>query len=78
MLTKVILQIAALFEHAIAVARPYHAGLGGLLRSGTVQPWLSGDVPLVVATSAFGMGVNNGNCRLVFHVGCPAFISGYY
>ncbi len=59
-------------------ALPYHAGLEDDVRRETQERFLSDDVPIIVATIAFGMGVDKPNIRLVVHYELPKTIEGYY
>ncbi|MEC4815806.1 MAG: ATP-dependent DNA helicase RecQ [Scytonema sp. PMC 1069.18] len=59
------------------VAASYHAGLGGEERRTIEAQWLSGKVPFVVCTSAFGMGINKSDVRWVVHYQPPLLISEY-
>ncbi|MDE2815295.1 MAG: RecQ family ATP-dependent DNA helicase, partial [Chloroflexota bacterium] len=57
---------------------PYHAGLEDEERRETQERFLRNDVPIIVATIAFGMGVDKPNVRLVVHYDLPKTIEGYY
>ena len=59
-------------------ALPYHAGLEDDVRRQTQERFISGEVPIIVATIAFGMGVDKPNIRLVVHYDLPKTIEGYY
>ncbi|MDR3707996.1 MAG: ATP-dependent DNA helicase [Capsulimonadaceae bacterium] len=56
----------------------YHAGIDGAERTDAQLRWLEGDVRLLVATSAFGMGVDKPDVRYVIHVGFPESLEAYY
>ncbi len=56
----------------------YHAGLGREERSEAQRRFMSGEVPLVVATNAFGMGVDKSDVRTVCHESVPASVEAYY
>ncbi|GJQ11759.1 hypothetical protein GpartN1_g3550.t1 [Galdieria partita] len=64
-------------EHHI-LAAPYHAGLGDERRQLTHEDWMSGRVHVICATVAFGMGINKGDVRYVYHYSMPKNIEGYY
>lgn len=59
-------------------ARGYHAGLPGEGRAAVERAFLSGEQDLVVATSAFGMGVDRADVRFVVHAGPPTSLDAYY
>src|SRR3954454_20941838 len=56
----------------------YHAGLTREARSEAQRRFMSGDVEVVVATNAFGMGVDKANVRTVCHESVPASLEAYY
>ncbi len=56
----------------------YHAGIESELRKAIQERWISGDTPLVVATNAFGMGIDKPDCRYVIHEEMPYSIEAYY
>src|SRR6185295_6758796 len=59
-------------------AAPYHAGLSKSRRSSTLQDFLRDRVDVIVATCAFGMGIDKPNVRLVVHWAPPATPEAYY
>lgn len=56
----------------------YHAGLPAAERSRAQQMFIHGDVQVVCATIAFGMGIDKSNIRYVIHNNLPRNIEGYY
>jgi RecQ family ATP-dependent DNA helicase len=67
---------AALAKHFRAA--PYHAGLPPEERSRVQTQFISGGLEVVVATIAFGMGVDKANVRTVIHCALPATLEAYY
>ncbi|HEV7365152.1 MAG TPA: ATP-dependent DNA helicase RecQ [Gemmatimonadales bacterium] len=59
-------------------AAPYHAGLSKARRSATLDDFLRDRVDVVVATCAFGMGIDKPNVRLVVHWAPPPTPEAYY
>jgi ATP-dependent DNA helicase RecQ len=61
-----------------ARAAAYHAGLDGLTRERVQTAFQAGELDVVVATIAFGMGIDKANIRTVVHAGLPGTLEGYY
>jgi ATP-dependent DNA helicase RecQ len=58
--------------------RPYHAGLSDIERSRNQEAFIRDDVLIIVATIAFGMGIDKPNVRFVLHFDLPKNIESYY
>jgi RecQ family ATP-dependent DNA helicase len=56
----------------------YHAGLPADERQHVQEAFARGDLDVVVATVAFGMGIDKADIRTVVHLGLPATVEGYY
>ncbi|MGW8363314.1 DNA helicase RecQ [Streptomyces wedmorensis] len=68
---------AALVEHGID-AVPYHAGMDARTRAANQARFLREDGVVVVATIAFGMGIDKPDVRFVAHLDLPKSVEGYY
>ncbi len=70
--------LAKLFEEAGIKAAAYHAGMTNDRRSRIQSEFMENKFKVIVATIAFGMGVDKADIRFVIHVGMPASPEGYY
>ncbi len=72
-------RLAARLQSALGVeAIAYHAGLPRDARAEAQRRFMAGEVPVVVATNAFGMGVDKADVRTVCHESVPSSIEAYY
>lgn len=75
---KMVEAASELLRGAGVGAAAYHAGLTREQRVWVQEAWTSGDVPVVVATNAFGMGIDKDNVRRVIHFQMPGSLEAYY
>jgi len=71
-------EIASMLESAGIKAMAYHAGLDAKLRQQRQDRFLREDAMVMVATIAFGMGIDKPDVRFVAHLDMPKNIEGYY
>lgn len=71
-------ELSAYLSGSGVAALPYHAGMPTARRTEVQELFMSGRVPVVVATIAFGMGVDKADIRFVIHAGMPGTLEGYY
>src|SRR6478609_5583400 len=71
-------EVAAALEEAGIAALPYHAGLDSQVRSRNQDRFLNEDGIVIVATIAFGMGIDKPDVRFVAHLDLPKSIEAYY
>lgn len=69
---------AGYFSRQGIPAKSYHAGLNSETRELVQRKWIDGTIPLVVATNAFGMGIDKPDCRYVVHYTIPFSLEAYY
>ena len=75
---KKVEEISAWLNEQGATALPYHAGLSKELRSKNLFRFIREEGIVMVATIAFGMGIDKSNVRFVFHFNLPKTIEAYY
>ena len=71
-------QVAARLNYLGIESIFYHAGLSPLDREKREKKWLADEVRVIVATNAFGMGIDKPNVRTVIHLDLPDAIESYY
>lgn len=71
-------EIASLLSQNGIPAISYHAGLDGKTRDQRQQAWMSGKVGTMVATNAFGMGIDKPDVRAVVHLSIPMSPEYYF
>ena len=70
--------IAADLQRIGVDALCYHGGLKAKMREEIQNKFMSGEVPVIVATNAFGMGVDKADIRFVYHADVSESLDGYY
>lgn len=75
---KTVARIAGVLTKAKLPALAYHAGLDDEHRAEVQDAFMSGRVRIIVATNAFGMGIDKPNVRLVVHHAMPGTLEAYY
>lgn len=71
-------ETAAFLTHHGIRALPYHAGLSDNMRQDHQEQFLRDDIDIIVATIAFGMGIDKPDVRFVIHADLPSNIERYY
>jgi len=71
-------EIAEWLQAAGITAEFYHAGLENVVKDQRQQRWKSGESRVMVATNAFGMGIDKPDVRLVIHIDLPDSIEAYF
>ena len=75
---KKVEEIAEFLQVNDIKAAPYHAGLDSAIRMKNQDAFLNEDIDVIVATIAFGMGIDKPDVRYVIHYNVPKSLEGYY
>ena len=75
---KKVEELAQTLEVNDVKALPYHAGMDSTTRTANQDAFLNEDVNVIVATIAFGMGIDKPDVRYVIHYDIPKSLEGYY
>ena len=75
---KKVEELAEILQANEILAKPYHAGMDSLLRSQTQDDFIMEKIDVIVATIAFGMGIDKPDVRYVIHYDIPKSLEGYY
>ncbi len=76
-LQKTAERVAKMLADAGLPARAYHAGMDGDLRGEVQDEWMASGAGIVVATIAFGMGIDKSDVRYVYHYNLPKSLESY-
>ena len=71
-------EVAQLLKDNDISATFYHAGLDAPVKDQRQNEWQQGNVRVIVATNAFGMGIDKPDVRVVIHIDCPDSIEAYF
>lgn len=71
-------EIAEYLENAGITASYYHAALDNLIKDERQQKWKDDEIRVMVATNAFGMGIDKPDVRIVIHYDMPPSLEEYY
>ncbi|MGM0559365.1 MAG: helicase-related protein, partial [Myxococcota bacterium] len=75
---KQVTSVGKALNRAGISAGTYHGGMGDRARSETQDAWMRGETQVLVATNAFGMGVDKPDVRAVIHYNMPGSVEAYY
>ncbi|MBQ2289439.1 MAG: DNA helicase RecQ [Bacteroidaceae bacterium] len=75
---KKVEELAEILQANEIPAKPYHAGMDSAVRSQTQDDFIMEKIDVIVATIAFGMGIDKPDVRYVIHYDIPKSLEGYY
>jgi ATP-dependent DNA helicase RecQ len=70
-------EIADFFHHQGVIAEAFHAGLSPKVKREIIDAFVAGEIRVIFATNAFGMGIDKENIRLVLHYQIPGSLENY-
>lgn len=70
-------ELAELLQNEGYIAQAFHAGLVPSEKKHIQEDFIKGDIPIICATNAFGMGIDKDNVRLVIHYDIPGSLENY-
>ena len=71
-------EVADMLNEACINATFYHAGLDNTTKDSRQRDWQQDKIRVMVATNAFGMGIDKPDVRIVLHIDCPDSIEAYF
>jgi ATP-dependent DNA helicase RecQ len=71
-------ELSELLNHAGLNSTYFHAGLDGADKDQRQKDWQNDKIRIIVATNAFGMGIDKADVRIVIHIDCPSSIEAYF
>ena len=71
-------EISELLNSVSLSATFFHAGLDNAEKDIRQTQWQNGEIRIIVATNAFGMGIDKPDVRIVLHIDCPSSIEAYF
>ena len=71
-------EIAEILSKSGIPATFYHAGLDPVIKDERQKSWQNDEVRVMVATNAFGMGIDKPDVRMVIHIDCPDSLEAYF
>lgn len=71
-------ELSELLNHAGLNSTYFHAGLDGADKDQRQKDWQNDKTRIMVATNAFGMGIDKSDVRIVIHIDCPSSIEAYF
>lgn len=70
-------QLAEFLKEAGYTAEAFHAGLDASVKKQILEQFIAGEIPIICATNAFGMGIDKDDVRLVLHADIPGSLENY-
>ena len=71
-------EISDILNKAGHMSTYFHAGLDNTEKDSRQKEWMEGQTRVIVATNAFGMGIDKPDVRIVIHIDCPSSIEAYF
>lgn len=75
---KATIEVAEFLKKSHIAATYYHGGISGEEKGKRLEQWMKGNIRVMVATNAFGMGIDKPDVRTVIHLALPENLENYY